>query len=224
MSNIVEFNQDNVNELTEYILHDPKLEGLAIHENWGELYPELLFDKTLPGNITTAGFLYHYFQELDNFNIFSVRKIIEAESFYRDDSLEKIEIPSSIRIIRDAAFAFCGNLKEVTFQEDSQLEQIGIGAFKYCHSLKSLELPEGLRYIGDRAFYNCNSLENIFIPSSIEIIEPKAFGYCDKLKRIDFSGTISQWYRLTEKLHNTNPGISLDLRVHCKDGEAGAFL
>ena len=42
------FNQEDINKLTEYILNNPKLVDLAIHENWRGLYPELLYDAYLP--------------------------------------------------------------------------------------------------------------------------------------------------------------------------------
>ncbi len=61
---------------------------------------------------------------------------------------------------------------------------IGDGAFSYCDSLESINIPEGVTYIGDWAFDGCSSLESITIPMSVTSIGDGAFSYCDNLIEI----------------------------------------
>ena len=65
----------------------------------------------------------------------------------------KFEIPAGVREIADHAFAYCGNLSEVTF-------------------------PEGLIYIGNNAFTGTR-LTAITLPDSLEIIGENAFSAYD---------------------------------------------
>lgn len=58
--------------------------------------------------------------------------------------------------------------------------------FKNCKNLKSVFIPETVKYIGYEAFFNCESLTNITIPDSVEIIDSCAFYWCKNLTTISF--------------------------------------
>ena len=65
---------------------------------------------------------------------------------------------------------------------------VGIqNAFASSNNVKSIILPEGIRFIGDRAFYG-SSLEIINFPSSLEEIGPSAFE-SSNIKTSDLSAT-----------------------------------
>ncbi len=51
---------------------------------------------------------------------------------------------------------------------------IGDGAFKNCSGLKSVRIPDGVKYIGNEAFYGCR-LESVEIPKSVTTIGNSAF-------------------------------------------------
>ena len=50
-------------------------------------------------------------------------------------------------------------------------------------SLKSLTIPEGVKYFGDT--YNCEVLESVTLPKSIKFIDKDAFTKKDNLKEIN---------------------------------------
>ena len=52
---------------------------------------------------------------------------------------------------------------------------IGNWAFKWCHSLTSINIPNSVTTIGDGAFENCVSLTSITIPNSVVTIIGKPF-------------------------------------------------
>jgi len=88
---------------------------------------------------------------------------IERDTFDYTTSLETIRIPASVRTIENKAFRDSYDLREVTFEEGSQLE-----------------------VIGGMAFSNASSLTTIRIPASVKQIDMKAFSYTTMLREITF--------------------------------------
>lgn len=80
-------------------------------------------------------------------------------AFYNNDTLESINIPSSVQTIDEHAFDF-------------------------CYSLQDVEFEEGVTHIGQQAFQNCIALAQINLPDSITSIETLAFNLCSNLSEI----------------------------------------
>ena len=124
---------------------------------------------------------------------------IGASAFLNTASIISVSIPATVKTIGINAFQNCGNLTSLTFEGESQLEQIGdrafnntvlttisipatvktigIKAFQYCSNLTSLtfEGESQLEQIGDGAF-NSTVLKTIDIPASVTSIGSSAFG------------------------------------------------
>ena len=101
-------------------------------------------------------------------------------SFY-GTSIESVDIPGSVKIIGDNAFASCLKLRTVNFNEG--LEQIGSSAFEY------------------------SKVEEIVIPSTVTNIFAYAFRYCYNLLKVDcfaadftnlYGSALQYCYSLTE--------------------------
>lgn len=124
---------------------------------------------------------------------------IEYEAF-RYCKISSVRFPSTLRLIRDNAFADCENLKTIdfgcglthvgssaswyTFSESGlervnfpkQVKSIGRGAF-YGSQLKEVTLNEGLETIEEDSFMMCLGLESISIPKTVSAIGRRALSY-----------------------------------------------
>ncbi len=86
---------------------------------------------------------------------------------YSDEYSGKVVIPESVKID--------GSTYNVT--------SIGKGAFGWCVSLKSIDLPSSLKTIGDGAFLH-TALECITLPEGITTIGEGAFDGCENLTEV----------------------------------------
>ena len=61
---------------------------------------------------------------------------------------------------------------------------VGYDAFRNCHNLKSISLPESVIEIDNMAFRECVNLTSVTIPAGVKDISPGVFGACLKLTSI----------------------------------------
>ena len=81
---------------------------------------------------------------------------IDDDQFRGCTKIKRIEVPSTIKVIRQSAFQGCTQLMEVKLSEG--LTDIRDSAFRDCTSLKSIEIPSTVKVIGDAAFRDCTQL------------------------------------------------------------------
>ena len=88
--------------------------------------------------------------------------------------MTSVEIPDSVKSIRDEAFSHCTSLTSINIPDNAK--SIGYGAFYECTSLTSVEIPESVKSIGNWAFEYCTSLTSI-------MFEGKTL---DEVKRMEY--------------------------------------
>ena len=81
----------------------------------------------------------------------AVTKISEA-SFSNFVNLKQVTIGNNVEIIESKAFSNCKNLEEIKFNDNSKLEEIGVGVFHNNEKIKEITLPINLKRIENRAF------------------------------------------------------------------------
>ncbi|MBR2976403.1 MAG: leucine-rich repeat domain-containing protein [Alistipes sp.] len=74
---------------------------------------------------------------------------------------------------------------------DGELTTIGGNAFRDCHRLTSVTIPDSVATIGDSAFNGCSSLTSVTIPDSVTTIEYKAFYDCDSLTSVTIPDSVT---------------------------------
>ena len=110
-----------------------------------------------------------------------------AASAFEGREIESVVIPASVRGIGKKAFAFCSELRAVSFEEGSELESIGNRAFCACDRLLEITLPETLKECGEKAFAYCSHLASIILPEGVEELTDGIFEGCRALNLVSVS-------------------------------------
>ena len=98
---------------------------------------------------------------------------IGENAFSRNESVKKVVMTDSVKIIQRLAFMYCSNLEEVKFSKS--LTMIGENAFLKCEKLKEAKLPNSLMQIEKGAFEKCVSLEYLVLPDYLQKISDFCF-------------------------------------------------
>ena len=89
---------------------------------------------------------------------------------------------NSVVSIGLGAFYYCESLTSINIPES--VVEIGYGAFANCTSLTSVYIPEGVTSIGDEAFSGCTSLTSVYIPEGVTSIGEGIFKDCTSLTTV----------------------------------------
>lgn len=148
--------------------------------------------------------------KLDGYVVTVIDKLVEVEDRsdtnygQRGKKVNKVTIPSGIKIIRGGAFSSCPNLTEIQIPESINI--IGSYAFtdtwKEAHrdsngfvivngilvdghrSSGNVTIPSNIRCIADDAFYMCDNITSVTIPSSVKRVGEEAFFRCNNLTKV----------------------------------------
>ena len=136
-------------------------------------------------------------------------------------SLQRVDIPASVKSIGVRAFAFCSNLMEVRFGRrngrDASLSYIGDRAFMgcerltvlalgelplnlacgkkvfaHCTRLRAAVLPEHMLEIAEGMFEGCRALSYVRLPKELRSINASAFSSCLSLTSLSLPSKVSR--------------------------------
>lgn len=115
--------------------------------------------------------------------------LISDAAFADCSSLSKIELPVSVLSIGAMAFSNCQSLSEVIVP--SGVQTLPDSAFADCIALQRVTLSEGLTNISVAAFRNCTALQEVQLPDTLESIKSNAFENCSSLQRMHLPAAVS---------------------------------
>ncbi len=105
---------------------------------------------------------------------------IAPRAFWQSKVTE-IQIPNSVTMIGEAAFADADELTSITLP----LGLTAISRYMLAGTgVTHLVLPEGVTEIAAGAFEDCAHLRTVFLPASLRYIGNRAFGYCYNLTEV----------------------------------------
>lgn len=94
---------------------------------------------------------------------------IAPKAFYECEKLKKIEFNDELKFIGEMSFAFCKGLTEITLPRD--LETIGLNAFSMCTNLSVLNFDcIKLKEIGEKSF-SYTAIKRVTIPDCVTFID-----------------------------------------------------
>ena len=104
--------------------------------------------------------------------------------FLKANNPTEIYINENVQMIYPYAFSDCKTLQKVVFEGKSKINQIQLGAFRNCRSLKSVNFPESLSTIERNAFENCNLQSIYLLDTNITSLPSNVFSGNKRVKTI----------------------------------------
>ena len=105
---------------------------------------------------------------------------IAPRAFWQS-SVTQVQIPNSVTMIGEAAFADAEDLTDITLP----LGLTSVSNYMLAGTaVTNVVLPEGIREIGTGAFEDCSRLQAIYLPYTLRTIGDRAFAYCSNLNEI----------------------------------------
>lgn len=152
-----------------------------------------------------------------------------SEQAFTYSKLQKIHIPATVTSIGSLAFDNCKSLTEIDVAADNTVcksidgnlyTKDGTALVQYAAGKtdKSFVVPTGVQIISRRAFYACPSLETVTLPASLTTIGNEAMAECYALTTVNFSGTVSQFNRISLPTRKDWNFRSPFKSVICSDG------
>ena len=140
---------------------NPMNNGANIYLN-GEIVEELIISNEI--NLISK-FAFYKCKSIKKISVDNENSLTEISSyaFGGCDSLEIVEIPSSVTSIGREAFYGAKKLVSVIWCTNSQLTLISNSAFSNCSLLSNIEIPNTVTTIEEGAFRYCYALKAVYI-------------------------------------------------------------
>lgn len=114
---------------------------------------------------------------------------IGSQAFRNNNTLETIDLPSTITYIDDAVFSLCSSLRSLRLPEG--ITTIPQNMCYNCTSLEEVYIPSSVRTLKNVAFWGCNNLTSVTIPEGVTTIPNGFFNLCYKLNSVTLPSTLT---------------------------------
>ena len=159
-----------------FFCHTGRVYAASVIDNGDFKY--LISEETKTAEIISYGGKSLYVSVPVNIEDYTVVSV-GAAAFRENNTLKELEIPETVKEIKDCAFENCKTLEKI--QIPGSVLKIGNSAFSGCRGLTDISIDDGLAELGEYAFSECTSLEKLRLPNSLDSIGNYAFLNCTSL-------------------------------------------
>lgn len=135
--------------------------------------------------------------------------------YLQNSAISEFVVPSKVKFIGESSF-LNSDLKEISFEQGSNLTHIKEYAFYGCSFLKDIRLPSGVEILGERCFSLCEDLEYIYLPKTLHVIGHGCF-QSTYMEEIEYEGSMKNFENILEKFF-TNITKGHIKYIKCADG------
>jgi len=159
-------------------------------------YNDMVQSVYIEEGVTSIGHgAFSYLDTLKEVFIPQGIRSIGYDAFYRSGIVE-IQIPDSVKEIKQRAFLDCENLKKIVVDNNNEnytSDQSGVLFNKDKTILivtpggisGKYTIPDSVERVSDYAFYGCAQLKDISLSDNIDQLGKYAFGYCNGITKIE---------------------------------------
>ena len=109
---------------------------------------------------------------------------IAEKAFFACEFIRAVDIPSTVSVIGDMAFADCPELVYISVDKSNKM-YVDVGGILYSSDMSRIV-----------ACPAANGASSITLPTSVKIIAPMAFYGCGGLKTIYYDGSFEDWSKI----------------------------
>lgn len=139
---------------------------------------------------------------------------IGDSAFEACTKLDGVKFPEHLNAIGSNAFQNCTSLSRAILPND--LQHFGKAVFAGCTSLTEVSIPHDISRIAVNTFDGCTALQTVHLPAGTDLIADSAFNGCTALQRVEYDGTVSDWYNVQIEDHNE---VLYTTPISCSDGD-----
>ena len=125
---------------------------------------------------------------------------IGDSAFEACTKLDGVKFPEHLNAIGSNAFQNCASLSQAILPND--LQHFGKAVFAGCTSLTEVSIPHDISRIAVNTFDGCTALQVVHLPAGTDLIADSAFNGCTALQRVEYKGTVGDWYNVQIEDHN----------------------
>lgn len=146
-------------------------------------YKTKLTELNLPDSVEKIGDYACYGTKLQSVTFNDCLTSIGNSAFASCYDLQRVTFGAGLKTVGNDCFNYCGELLSADMSL-SQVEYVGVDAFKNCVKLQTVKLSGTTVSLGDSAFENCTALSDCQLGSSLTTLGNRAFYGCANLQSI----------------------------------------
>lgn len=128
--------------------------------------------------------------------------------------LDGVKFPEHLNAIGSYAFQNCTSLSRAILPDD--LQHFGKAVFAGCTSLTEVSIPHDISRIAVNTFDGCTALQTVHLPAGTDLIADSAFNGCTALQRVEYGGTVGDWYNVQIEDNND---VLYTTPISCSNGD-----